>query len=147
MTRFAVVATHRPEHHLPCMWIASKFGWFSIVKKDGGVHVRARNEADLAELQAAVGGEFAKMKIHSTPAADYCARVFVPQEEAAHVLHAIMRTFAESIDYANFKGEIGALPSQRDKLSCYHDVWDTMFRYQRSRRPTRQGETPTPSFE
>lgn len=147
MTRLDLAATRRAGHHPAHMWVASKFGWFSIVKKDGGFHVRARKEADLAELQAAVCGEFAKMRIHSTPAADYRARIFVPQDDAVHVLPAIMRTFSESIDYANFKGEIGALPSQRDKLSCYHDVWDTMFRYQLNSPGPRHDATPTTSFE
>ena len=32
------------------MWIASKFGWFSIVKKTDGWHVRARVRQDLETL-------------------------------------------------------------------------------------------------
>ena len=117
------------------MWIASSYGFFSIVKKDGGWQVRARKASDLKELQRAVGGGFAKLPIQSTPHADYCARVGIP-ETAKHreTLGLVFARLAGSIDYANFKDHISALPSQRGKLNAYHDIWGTMMGYQRHQR-------------
>jgi hypothetical protein len=112
------------------MWIASKYGWFSLVKKDGGYHVRARDENDLRLLQAAVGGDFAGLQIHLTPSADYCSRVFVPEEGSKEIITSIMATLGESVDYANFKSMIAASPEQRDKLHSYHGVWARMDEYQ-----------------
>jgi hypothetical protein len=112
------------------MWIASKYGWFSLVKKDGGYHVRARVEEDLRLLQIAVGGDFAKLKRHLTPEADYCSRVFVPEEGSKEVIASIMATLGDSVDYANFKSMIASSPEQRDKLHYYHGVWARMDEYQ-----------------
>ena len=129
MTHNALVAACEDELNVT-MWIASKHGWFSLVKKDGGYHVRAREENDLRLLQAAVGGNFAGLKIHLTPDADYCSRVFVPDEGSKEIIASIMATLGESVDYANFKSMIAASPEQRDKLHAYHAVWAQLDEYQ-----------------
>ena len=115
------------------MWVASKYGFFSIVKKDGGWHVRARKAADLKLLQTAVGSTFARAKIHLTPDADYCARIFITDhaDGAGDVtIDRIMSALGESVDYGNFKDMIGETPEQKDKLPAYHRMWDAMFDFQ-----------------
>jgi hypothetical protein len=115
------------------MWIASSHGWFSVVKKDGGFHVRARSAEDLQALQRAVGGAFAALPIHHTPRADYHARVFVPADGAEAVLDSLFHALGRSVDYPNFKSRIASLPEQRDKLARYHDVWEAMHSWQTER--------------
>lgn len=120
------------------MWAMTKHGFFSIVKKDGGWHVRARVVNDLKLLQKAVGGRFSKMIIHLTPEADYCARVFVPEEPLGReVIGSVMMTFAESVDYGNFKTMIGESDSQRHKLHAYHGVWGELYAVQEEMRVKR----------
>jgi hypothetical protein len=120
------------------MWIASKYGWFSIVKKDGGFHVRARTEADLHQLQHAVGGDFAELKVHITPHADYCCRIFIPGAEGETLLSSVMTALGDSVDYANFKSMIGSSPDQQGKLGYYHAVWAEMDRYQSEHNRSRK---------
>lgn len=115
------------------MWIASTHGWFSIVKKDGGFHVRARHASDLEALQRAVGGAFATLPVHHTPQADYHARIFVPGDGAGEVIDSVFVVLGRSVDYPNFKSRIAAMPEQRDKLSRYHDVWEAMHAWQNDR--------------
>lgn len=114
------------------MWIASKFGFFSIVKKDGGWHIRARNVEDLKLLQ----DQLSLPAITHTPEADYCARIFVADDNSGKdTMAALMAVFGESIDYPNFKNAIAESPIQRDKLHSYHAVWSVMYDYQiRSRK-------------
>lgn len=93
--------------------------------------MRARAEDDLRLLQAAVGGDFAKLKIHSTPDADYCCRIFVPEADAEKIIASVMVALGESVDYANFKSMIASSPEQRNKLHHYHEVWAEMDEFQR----------------
>jgi hypothetical protein len=115
------------------MWVACKFGFFSIVQKDGGWHVRARNPQDLQLLQNAVGGEFATEKIHLTAEADYCSRIFI-KDDANGIGRAafdrMMDVVGASVDYGNFKDSIADNPTQEDKMHAYHRVWATMLEYQ-----------------
>jgi hypothetical protein len=117
------------------MWVASKYGFFSIVKKDGGWHIRARKAADLKLLQKAVGSTFAGEKIHLTPDADYCARIFITDHSdgrGAVQIDRIMSALGESVDYGNFKSMIAETPDQQDKLPAYHRMWSAMFDFQMS---------------
>jgi len=116
------------------MWIASKYGFFSVVNKDSGYHVRARCLGDLKLLRAAVGGDFAEQPIHETPDADYCARIFIPENSKAE-LHALFAALGESIDYGNFKDAIHHIPSQKSKLPFYTRVWTALYEFQRKSRP------------
>lgn len=108
------------------MWIASKFGWFSIVQKTPGVwHVRARVKRDLDNLKKAaeIPGE-----IERWPDADYRFRIIV--EDPAVVVRIFME-FASSIDYSNFKSMILTRPDQRAKIAAYHEIWGEMHAHQR----------------
>ena len=106
------------------MWICSKYGFFSIVKKQDGFHVRARLRQDLCNLclAAGVGDE-----IQEWPAADYRWRVRLNSDAMAILFVAL----AQSIDYPNFKSMIAGLSDQAEKLSIYGDLWQRMAHLQR----------------
>jgi hypothetical protein len=110
------------------MWICSKLGFFSIVKKGepGTWQVRARRKNDLQELLESTGLE--ETEIVSTPDHDYGFRIMVDQED----LETVFACLAESIDYPNFKNCIASLPAQRDKLPAYHQFWDGMLKVQQA---------------
>ena len=91
--------------------------------------MRARKEEDLQQLQKLVGGEFSKMKIHVTPDADYCSRVFIPKVQA-YVLSDVFAALQKSVDYENFKDKVHETPAQMDKLPYYSEVWGLMYDYQ-----------------
>jgi hypothetical protein len=97
------------------MWIFTDKGFFSIVKQKEAWHIRARRKQDLVNL----GLE----PVASYPGSDYPWRSLVrdPNE-----LRAIFERLADSIDYPNFKGRIGKVPDQRDRLEAYHEIWGLM---------------------
>lgn len=109
------------------MWIASKYGFFSIVLKDGQYHIRARERADLEELLENVPEVSAE--IETWPGADYRYRIRLPEESQDIAL--IFATLCWSVDYANFKSEIAATPRQTRKLSAYHKIWGLMASLQK----------------
>src|SRR5579872_2305683 len=121
------------------MWIASKYGWFSIVNKPTehdkewsgmsempSINIRARSVDDLEALR-----KFADIKAKPiiSPAADYCCRVIVSRQELARV----MGLLALDVDYPNFKDMIDGRPDQAEKLSYYHEIWALMFQFQMER--------------
>ncbi|MBL9174133.1 MAG: hypothetical protein JNL10_11405 [Verrucomicrobiales bacterium] len=106
------------------MWIASKVGFFSLVTKDGHLHVRARLRRDLENLLALPG--IPQAAIESWPQADYRWRVRLDPGAAGAVLGALSGT----IDYPNFKSEVARRPDQRAKLPAYHDLWHGLFELQ-----------------
>lgn len=105
------------------MWIASKFGFYSIVAKADGVHVRARVKQDLEQLLAAT--DIAET-IQVWHGADYRYRVVV----GADKLPAIFLKLAESIDYDNFKNMVHASPTQKTKYYAYGAIWEVMYQQQ-----------------
>lgn len=109
------------------MWIASKHGFFSIVLKEDGYHLRARVRKDLENLLAATDST-ALPEIETWPSADYRFRVRLDSSQFA----PIWKTLGESIDYPNFKSEIAKTSDQRDKLHTYHEIWSLMMRHQSS---------------
>jgi hypothetical protein len=109
------------------MWIASKYGFFSIVKKEDVFHVRARCQADLDNLRSASG--ISDDVKESYPGSDYPWRLIVGTESLGKVFQALEAT----IDYGNFKGMIGTTSDQRDKLDAYHHIWAEMNRWQESK--------------
>ena len=114
------------------MWIASKYGYFSIVKKDGGWHIRSRKVEDLELLKGAVGGEFGNQSVHLTPDADYCARIFVQDDPLGKKqMDDLFSSLESSIDYPNFKSEVAKVSSQKGKLPFYGRIWGEMMDYQR----------------
>ena len=70
------------------MWLATKFGFYSIVQKqgqDGGdstsFHVRARVRTDLESLLTATG---LQREILEWPTADYRYRIVIDMEDLTH---------------------------------------------------------------
>lgn len=118
------------------MWIASKWGFYSIARKPDGVHVRARVRQDLERLLSA--GELAAA-IQERPGADYRWRVIVGPAE----LGVLMQTFAASVDYPNFKAVVASRPDQRAKLGAYHELWTELYLLQAdASRPRRSPSVP-----
>jgi len=107
------------------MWIASKYGYYSIVRKAEQWHVRARLRGDLQNLVAAAG--LPTVTIHQSQPADYRWRIVIDRDS----LDRVFETLCSSVDYPNFKSMIARSPDQRPKLAAYHDIWDTMHRLQR----------------
>jgi hypothetical protein len=109
------------------MWLATKNGFFSIVKREDGVyHIRARSIEDLVELRGEVP-ELEGLSITETTEADYIARICFTDPET---LSGVMSHFAKSIDYGNFKNMIHERESQEDKLTAYSRIWGIMYNYQ-----------------
>lgn len=112
------------------MWLATKFGFYSIVKNEdpefqGDFVIRAREHKDLFNLKQELE-ELNSRSIYSSKITDYKYRIFVSQEE----LSKLMIMFSESIDYSNFKDKIKSTPNQKDKLSYYSEIWGVMSDYQ-----------------
>lgn len=110
------------------MWIASKHGFYSIVRKNDLFHVRARARKDLLKLTAATDGALDAGMISESPHADYRWRLVLSAAEMEFVWAAL----AESVDYPNFNSQIAATPGQRDKLPIYHEVWHLLYDYQQN---------------
>jgi hypothetical protein len=112
------------------MWIASKLGFYSIVQKTAGEwHVRARLRADLVNLVNAVYREPAAVveTIEEWPTADYRWRILVTD---AGELAGIFAALGDSVDYPNFKAEVGRRPDQTAKLPAYHALWASLHTLQ-----------------
>ena len=108
------------------MWIASKYGFYSIVKKEGHFHIRSRTEKDLVDLFATADLDF---PVEIWRSADYRFRVRIPETDTES-LGIIFGVLMDSIDYGNFKSEIAASTSQRKKLHAYHEIWHIMAQHQ-----------------
>jgi hypothetical protein len=103
------------------MWIASKFGFYSIVCKDEDeFHIRARLRVDLENLLVATN---LHEQIHQSDRADYRYRLVVSHQ----VVRKITTTLAETLDYPNFKNKIAETSSQESKLHAYHCIWEAMY--------------------
>ena len=106
------------------MWLMTQHGFFSIVRNDADrYYVRARVKADLENLNRLMGWDG---EVLEWPSADYRYRLVVSRPDMLALLAAI----GEAVDYGNFKGRIGELPGQREKLAAYHEVWALMNRFQ-----------------
>lgn len=114
------------------MWVASKFGFFSIVKKDGNFHIRARVLSDLEELRRAVPG-LRECSIHETRKADYRFRIVIPDSDK-QVFMEVFAVLGASVDYGNFKDMIGRSIMQADKKWVYAEIWHQMHQYQQRQR-------------
>jgi len=106
------------------MWIASKYGFYSIIQKDDGFHVRGRLKGDLENLKEHSGLDCEVLKWDT---ADYRYRMIVPADKIA----GVFTTLLDSIDYSNFKSQIGRTEDQREKLGAYHEIWGIMEAMQR----------------
>jgi hypothetical protein len=106
------------------MWIASKLGFFSVVRKSADeFHIRARVRNDLDNL---VRAGFPAAVVPSYPGSDYHWRILA----TAAQMPQLWQLLGESVDYDNFKSEIGRTPDQREKLHAYHEIWSIMHRLQ-----------------
>ena len=106
------------------MWIASKLGYFSVVKKGRDYHVRARVKRDLHNLLQAAG--MVGVGIISSENSDYKYRVVIDREYQIRLFDALR----DSIDYLNFKSVVAKTPDQRAKLQSYHAIWSEMQKHQ-----------------
>ena len=111
------------------MWVLSKHGYFSAVKKSGcapgELVIRARCKEDLERLKAATGTEAPILKKAGT---DYPFRICMNREVWAKFLTGE----AMSIDYPNFKDEVlfGKIESPRRRKHRHHvyfNVWKALL--------------------
>ncbi|MBE7436938.1 MAG: hypothetical protein HS115_00680 [Spirochaetales bacterium] len=102
------------------MWIASKYGFYSIVKKADGLHVRARLMKDLENLITAAR---IKKSILTWPDADYRYRIIVDDLEYSQIVAALQA----SVDYPNFKNMIHQKGDQKRKYEAYSRIWGTLY--------------------
>lgn len=113
------------------MWLMTKHGFYSIVQKPDGIHIRAREREDLerlrdlldAELPGQVwGGGPRVLDIVETPGHDYRFRFITNRDRFEQVMVCLSQT----CNYPNFKAQIDSDPSQRRKP--YHAVWSLLAR-------------------
>lgn len=118
------------------MWLMTRHGFYSIVQKDDGIHIRAREREDLERMLKGMGvrnrnaecalGAATTWKptdtIMETPHNDYRWRIVVNQA----FLNEFMNWLAKTCDYPNFKAQIDSDPAQRRKP--YHEVWAVIAR-------------------
>src|SRR5262245_10898578 len=103
------------------MWLATNFGFFSVVQKQGDrdLTVRARARQDIEALRAycpELGPTI------STPLRDYGCRAVVPHKAWAMTMAKI----GEAIDYSNFKDSV-AEQQGYERASIYTTVWAALY--------------------
>ena len=114
------------------MWIATKYGWFSMVRAHDGIRfmVRARRKSHLEELIYAM--DFLKVsntQIVETVHTDYKFRIFITEAQ----LKMIMLEMVEDLDYSNFKNEAKEFQEGRqvegtdNYIESLHQVWWEML--------------------
>ena len=113
------------------MWIFTEIGFFSVVEhrhQPDCLLVRARARTDLEALiqwiPRWVGHDrTCKIRIRSTPSADYPFRCIVKREAFGKALTAI----ATRIHYDNFKNRV-AQTQGKERAHVYLVVWDHLRR-------------------
>ncbi len=101
------------------MWLMTKYGFYSIVRKEAnGYHVRARERKDLENLVQYV--PLPQAEILESEHTDYRFRIIVKKEDVL----AVLRFLGDNLDYGNFKNTIDRTPDQKRKP--YHEVWRVM---------------------
>lgn len=112
------------------MWLFTKVGFFSVVKRSEDIHgilqIRARIKEDLINLLNAYfekdgSGKDKKRKIHEDSRRDYPYRILVTPDE----LTALFIRLASDIDYSNFKDEVEKRQGKA-RHDLYLEVWSTM---------------------
>ena len=114
------------------MWIATKLGFYSIVKKEDAYHIRARVKSDLERLLDAANDKLSNdYPVEEWPEADYQYRFRVNSHaDYAYLFHVL----SESIDYDNFKNTIAKTEHQAEKGAAYSHLWGDLFRIQSEHR-------------
>jgi len=102
------------------MWVFSKWGFVSIVKK--GVNgdewqVRSRSREDLINLIKAA--DLRGQNVIETFGSDYRYRLVIKADE----LSLIFDAFESSIDYPNYKTRLSQTPGQEKNCRAAHTVW------------------------
>lgn len=122
------------------MWLMTKHGFYSIVQKADGYHIRAREREDLLLLLDGLACEAVdvvedgkvigiregrhdrEFGIIETPDHDYRYRIIVGRAR----LEQVMAWLARTCDYPNFKAQIDSDPAQKRKP--YHEIWGILAR-------------------
>jgi len=92
------------------MWLMTKYGFYSIVRKAPETfHVRSREMRDIQNLVRHV--PLPDARILDTTGSDYAARIVVRPED----FRAILNFLGESIDYDHFQDMIEKTPDQAHK--------------------------------
>jgi len=92
------------------MWLMTKYGFYSIVRKAPGTfHVRSREIGDIRNLVRQV--PLPDAQILDTTGSDYAARIIVGPED----ILAMMQFLGENIDYDRFQDAIDKTPDQAHK--------------------------------
>jgi hypothetical protein len=106
------------------MWLFSKTGFYSVVKKDckpDEVLVRTRQKIDLVRLLNYLG---IRRKIKTNFQSDYRFRAVIPERAwLRYLIHAAL-----SIDYGNFKETVPVKDWQRH--TAYLKVWEILRNWQ-----------------
>ena len=97
------------------MWIFSQDGFYSIVQKGEGFHVRARRKQDLVNVGLTPTKSYA--------VADYPWRTILHH---GFELLMLLEKLGKSVDYPNFKARIAERPDQGNRLGEYHKIWGLM---------------------
>lgn len=112
------------------MWIFSQHGFYSVVadRDQPDRHlVRARIQGDLENLKRLAG---ISAEIVATPDADYACRIYVTAPEYQRIMTAL----ANTVDYPNFKSQVGKRPDQAGRTEVYHRIWAEAAQMQSKRR-------------
>ena len=111
------------------MWLFTKTGFYSIVKKPGDqdLTVRARNGSDLDRLRdrhlPSLG------RTIEGGGTDYPYRAFVSVDDLVDAMADIVR----ELDYANFKSEV-ARRMGHERAKTYGRVWSALLDIEKERR-------------
>ena len=101
------------------MWIFTREGFYSVVTAEEfgrRLQIRARSEADLGRLRSThLPGLAESIRL---PGRDYPVRAFTDHAELAGAVSRMVH----SIDYANFKSEVGRRQSY-GRSHVYAKVW------------------------
>ncbi len=103
------------------MWIFSQDGFYSIVQKGEGFHVRTRRECDLINLGLKAEKSYA--------GSDYPWRAILSNRAE---LLALMEKLGNSVDYRNFKAHVQCCPHQKHRVPANHQIWAIMGKAQNS---------------
>lgn len=116
------------------MWIASKYGFFSIVKdsKSSNLQVRARCRKDLENICNGLPCLKGKHILY-TMDSDYAYRIFISEED----LQVLMVFLAINLDYTNFKDKIHRIKDQKEKEPYYFKIWNAMWNFQMDKEEKR----------
>ena len=126
------------------MWILTKIGFYSIIKKTSHLNpdrpavfnIRGRDKDDLKRFAELVSPDLAKRPVvHEYAHSDYPYRVYLNTQEE---MDALMAKLSALIDYNNFKDTIKATPHQKAKLEPYEEFWSLLYNAHFSHHPRRE---------